>query len=167
MNQEVISLRKATLDDVLQFAIIKADSYQDDRSKSIPPEDSVPEWYNGEWYIGLGILNENEANRIIGSYESYLIMIGDTAIGGFWLHSEKENTLSLEDFCILPSWQGKGYGTRALYLLEQHFQENKVWMLRTPIFCNRNRHLYEKVGYKQIGLCSKNTVILYEKQIDR
>lgn len=167
MNREVICLRKATLDDVHQFAIIKADAYQDDRSKSIPPEDSVPEWYNGEWFIGLGILNENEAIRIISNYESYLIMLGDTAIGGFWLHSEKENTLSLEDFCILPSWQGKGYGTRALHLLEKNYPENKVWRLRTPFFCKRNRHLYEKVGYKQVGLCSMNTVILYEKQIDR
>ncbi|MFT4144419.1 MAG: GNAT family N-acetyltransferase [Mobilitalea sp.] len=166
MKKEILYLRKATIDDVHQFAAIKAEAYQDDRARSIPPKDNTPEWYDGEWYIGLGIINEKEAQRIIETYESFIILLKDKVIGGFWVHEEKENTLTLEDFCILPEYQGKGYGTRALYLLEQQFPRNNVWTLSTPFFCKRNRHLYEKVGYTQVGQCSNNTVILYEKCIN-
>lgn len=90
-------------------------------------------------------------------------MLDNTEIGGFWLHCESEHSLSIEDLCILPDYQGNGYGALALKLLENLYAENKVWKLSTPYFCIRNRHLYEKVGYQQVGSCSSNTVILYEK----
>jgi GNAT superfamily N-acetyltransferase len=167
MKQNRISLRKATISDARQFAYIKAEAYADDRLKSKPSQDNIPEWYDGEWYIGLGIFNENEAIRIIDIYDSYLIMLDDIEIGVLWLRSEAENSLSIEDFCILPIYQGNGYGTKALYILECIYEDIHVWVLSTPIFCVRNRHLYEKIGYKQVGKCSKDTVILYEKRINR
>lgn len=167
MKQNKISLRKATISDVQEFAHIKAEAYADDRSKSKPSENNIPEWYNGEWYIGLGILNESEAMKIISNFDSYIIVLDNAVIGGFWIHCELENSLSIEDFCILPFYQGNGYGTQALYLLENLYEKNKVWKLSTPYFCIRNRHLYEKVGYQQVGRCSSNTVILYEKHIGK
>lgn len=73
--------------------------------------------------------------------------------------------LTIEDFCILPQYQGKGYGTEVLGLIEELYSDNKIWTLDTPCFCKRNRHLYEKMGYKSIGTCSNDTVILYKKCI--
>ena len=96
-------------------------------------------------------------------FECYMICLDDIPIGIFWLHVEEEESLTLEDFCILPDYQGKGYGTEALYLIEKSFSDNRRWLLSTPCFCKRNCHLYEKVGYKVIGYASDNTVVLYEK----
>ena len=47
MNVSNINLRRADLLDAKQFAYIKAKTYADDKLKSMPDEDNVPEWYNG------------------------------------------------------------------------------------------------------------------------
>lgn len=163
MIQSKINLRRADLIYVKQFAYIKAEAYADDRLKSKPDEDNVPEWYNGEWYKGLAMVDETEAIRLIENYYCYMILLEKTPIGIFWLHHETEDSLALEDFCILPVYQGKGYGTKVLKLIEELYPNNKIWTLGTPYFCTRNRHLYEKVGYKYVGTASNNTVILYKK----
>lgn len=163
MIKSKINLRRADLLDVKKFAYIKADAYVDDRLKCKPDEDNIPDWYNGEWYQGLAIINETEATRLIENYYCYMILLEDTPIGIFWLHHETTDSLALEDFCILPVYQGKGYGTRVLKLIEELYPNNKIWTLGTPYFCTRNRYLYEKVGYQYVGTASNNTVILYKK----
>ena len=163
MVQSKINLMRADLLDAKQFAYIKAEAYADDRLKSKPYEDKVPDWYNGEWYKGLAIIDETEATRLIENYYCYMILLEQTPIGIFWLHHETEDSLSLEDFCILPIYQGKGYGTKVLMLIEELYPSNNIWTLGTPYFCTRNRHLYEKVGYQYVGTASNNTVILYKK----
>jgi Predicted acetyltransferase len=161
----MINLRRADLSDIKQFAFIKAEAYADDRTKSLPDEDNVPEWYNGEWFIGLGIIDEAEARRLIENYHCYMILLEETPIGIFWFLHETEDSLELQDFCILPEYQGKGYGTIVLKQIEELYPNNKTWMLGTPYFCTRNRHLYEKAGYEYDGTASNDTVILYKKCI--
>lgn len=163
MSQSNINLRRADLIYAKQFAYIKAEAYADDRLKSKPDENNVPGWYNGEWYKGLAIVDETEAIGLLEKYYCYMILLEETPIGIFWLHHETEDSLSLEDFCILPAYQGKGYGTKVLKLIEELYPNNKIWTLGTPYFCTRNRHLYEKVGYQYAGTASNDTVILYKK----
>lgn len=163
MCQSKINLRKADLVDAKQFAHIKAQTYADDQLKCKPDEKNVPEWYYGEWYQGLALIDETEAIRLIENYYCYMILLEKKPIGIFWLHHETEDSLSLEDFCILPEYQGKEYGTKVLKLIEELYPHNKIWTLGTPYFCARNRHLYEKVGYLYVEACSNNTVILYKK----
>lgn len=161
----MINLRRADLSDTKQFAFIKAEAYSDDRTKSLPDEDNVPEWYNGKWFIGLGIIDETEAKRLIENYHCYMILLEETPIGIFWFLQETEDSLELQDFCILPAYQGKGYGTIVLKLIEELYPNNNTWTLGTPYFCTRNRHLYEKAGYEYDGTASNDTVILYKKCI--
>ena len=156
-------IRKVEENDIEDFTRIKALAYADDRKKTIVEEKDKPKWYDGEWYVGLGIPNIDENRRLMKEFECYMICLDDIPIGIFWLHVEEEASLTLEDFCILPDYQGKGYGTEGLYLIEKSFSDNRRWMLSTPCFCKRNCHLYEKVGYKVIGYASDNTVVLYEK----
>ena len=163
MIKSKINLRRADLLDAKKFAYIKAEAYADDRLKCKPDEDNIPEWYNGEWYLGLAIIDETEATRLIENYYCYIILLEETPIGIFWLHHETEDSLALEDFCILPVYQGQGYGTKVLKLMEELYPNNKIWTLGTPYFCKRNRHLYEKIGYQYVGTASNNSVILYKK----
>nr|WP_312291473.1 GNAT family N-acetyltransferase [Clostridium chromiireducens] len=163
MIKSKLSLRRADLLDAKQFGYIKAEAYADDRLKFKPDEENVPDWYNGEWYQGLAILDEAEAMRLIKSYYCYMILLEEIPIGVFWLHHETDESLSLEDFCILSTYQGKGYGTKVLQLVEELYPHNKIWTLGTPYFCTRNRYLYEKVGYQHVETCSNDTVIIYKK----
>lgn len=165
MKDSTISIRRATMADIHIFAEIKAEAYSDDRKKTDLSEDQKPSWYDEEWYVGLGILNQEEAKRIINEHDSYLIQLERKEIGGLWLLKDSQDSLTLEDFCILPQYQNKGYGTVALDLLEKMYPDYKVWKLDTPKFCVRNQHLYEKMGYEKTGMVANNTVVLYEKHI--
>lgn len=44
----MLKIRKADLSDVKQFAYIKATAYADDRVKTKPEKDKIPDWYDGE-----------------------------------------------------------------------------------------------------------------------
>lgn len=162
-----LKLVRATKKDSSMFARIKAEAYADDRQKTTLLPNETPKWYYGEFYVGLGKFNETEAIRLIEQMESYMILLADQPIGIVWLHKEEETSLTIEDFCILPEYQGNGYGTTVLTLIEELHPLNKQWLLTTPAFCKRNRHLYEKNGYVQIGTCSDATVIIYQKTLSQ
>lgn len=161
-----LSIRCALPEDFHLFAVVKAKAYADDREKSKPDPEHIPKWYNGEWYVGLGSVDDAEAKRLIEKedFQCYIIMLDGIDIGIFWLHQEEKDSFTLEDFCILPEYQGNGYGKEALQLIEQLYPDNHRWLLTTPEFCKRNRHLYEKMGYKITGTFSEGTVIGYEKE---
>lgn len=129
-------IRQAEESDIDDFTYIKAEAYADDRRKTVLSPSEKPKWYDGEWYIGI-----------------------------VWIHAEEENSLTIEDFCILPEYQGKGYGRKSLKLIEELYIDNKRWLLSTPVFCQRNRHLYETSGFKNIGMEAEGSVVLYEKTL--
>ena len=165
MNNE-LTIKAVSEKEIEVFSEINAAAYADDRSRIKFDDCEKPQWFDGEWYVGLGIYNTEETKHLMAQFQCYLIYKASEPIGTFWIHIEEENSLTLEDFCIHPKHQGKGYGTKSLKLIESYFN-NKRWLLTTPIFCKRNRHLYEKNGYKQISLLSDNTVILYEKLVSK
>ena len=164
MNYE-LSIEKLSEKEIEIFTTIKAAAYADDRLKVEFDDIEKPSWFDGEWYVGLGILNIEETKRLMKEFSCYLIYRMEEPIGGFWVHVEEEDSLTLEDFCILPQYQGKGYGTKSLQLIENYFGYNKRWLLTTPYFCKRNCHLYEKNGYKKTRYVSNNTVVVYEKHV--
>lgn len=165
MTSEGLRIQKLSEKEVDVFTNIKASAYADDRLKVTFDDMEKPKWFDGEWYVGLGIPNPEETRRLMNDFSCYLIYLGEDPIGIFWVHVEEENSLTLEDFCILPEYQGRGYGTESLQFIEEYFDDNKRWLLTTPCFCKRNCHLYEKNGYRRIGYVSENTVVVYEKKI--
>lgn len=57
--------------------------------------------------------------------------------------------------CIDPSFQGKGYGKQAIYLLEKYIQEVfDLYKLMLKVLENNLTaiHLYEALGYQKIGV---------------
>lgn len=81
--------------------------------------------------------------------------------------SEKGNNhLQLDNFCIYPKHHNKGYGTKAMQLMEELYPEVKKWNLGTPHYNVRNQHLYEKMGYRKIGTSDNNFIYQYEKLKD-
>ncbi len=96
----------------------------------------------------------------------YKIMLDGIIIGTFWLDHETDdraNHFELQDFCIIPEYQNRGYGAKAMELMEKLHQNIKIWSLETSSFSVRNQHLYEKMEYKKIGQTEDS--ILYEKII--
>ena len=113
-------------------------------------------------YIG----DVNFVSWCMSKYPLYKIMLDETIIGTFWLDHETDDRhdhFELQDFCIIPKYQNKGYGVKVIELMEKLHENIKIWSLSTAIFSTRNRHLYEKMGYKQIGQTEND--VLYEKII--
>lgn len=88
---------------------------------------------------------------IIKNFIAYKILLQDKIIGAFFLIPLEKDKMRFEDFVILPSYQGRGYGYETLQLVEKSYPDISEWYLSTPIFSVGNQHLYEKFGYKEIG----------------
>lgn len=52
--------------------------------------------------------------------------------------------------CLLPSWQGLGYGLEAVRLLEAAYPDVRQWGLDTPAASEKNRRFYQKAGYRAV-----------------
>lgn len=153
-------IQKATINEVNLITDIKTKAFRDEKERFKPSEDNIPDWFYDEWYIDL-----SENMRLINEYYVYVLVANEKIIGTFWLHDIDEETIELEDFCILPEHQGLGYGYQALTMMEKLFQYKNRWILGTPAYSFRNHYLYEKAGYHKVGTKSSGTVYLYEKHI--
>ena len=78
------------------------------------------------------------------------LMAGDTPIGLTVTFMRTPTSCWLGCLCLLPTWQGRGLGGQALRLLEAAYPDVCQWALDTPAANPRNRHFYEKAGYREI-----------------
>lgn len=66
-------------------------------------------------------------------------------------------------------YQNKGLGSNIISQIESIFPNVKTWSLDTPKDNRRNRHFYEKLGYKKNGETKINDwliLIEYEKNVN-
>ena len=68
---------------------------------------------------------------------------------------------------ILPEQQGNGIAQKVFEIIENIYQDAKLWELDTIMQEEGLCHLYEKLGYKWTGkskiINEKITIIFYEK----
>lgn|SRR5699024_2260362 len=79
--------------------------------------------------------------------DTYLFKKEDNYIGYVRVNKREENEYSINDFCIDPDHQGKGYAQFFLKEIEEKFQDVNVWSLVTILEETKLCHLYEKMGY--------------------
>ena len=97
----------------------------------------------------------------------YKIMLDNNIIGGVFIVEADAQTVSIEEFCIDPLHQNKGYGKFVLTELERIHNQTKKWLLTTPVYSVRNQHLYEKHGYERVKVddYGGTLCVYYEKSI--
>jgi GNAT superfamily N-acetyltransferase len=69
---------------------------------------------------------------------------------------------------IAPAWQNRGYGARAIALLEEAFPAVRRWGLDTPAAKADNRRFYERAGFVPVGQSEPYagfTLIVFEKRL--
>jgi len=164
MNKvSLISIRIATLSDASIVAQIVALAYENCQVKFKPDSNKIPSWL--EWWHSLSFQKLGAHQSFIEHGLVYLILHNDYIIGTFRIEQHEDKT-ELDDFCILPQYQNKGYGIIALKLLEDITKTNVI-VLSTPYFCAANRYLYTKAGYKEIGTLFDDTIVCFEKTLCR
>ncbi|WP_027634430.1 GNAT family N-acetyltransferase [Clostridium hydrogeniformans] len=153
----MIYIEKARIEDAEKIVEIKKLAYSD--------EDIRFGGGGGEnlKYIGdIGFIS-----WCMNRYLLYKIMLDGIIIGTSWLDHETDdrpNHFELQDFCINPEYHNKGYGSKAIELMENIHKNINLWSLNTPVFSVRNQYLYEKMGYKKIGQTKDK--VFYEKTIE-
>lgn len=152
-----MNFRKATLNDVSMILRIKIDAYS--HELNLFPHDA----YENE--ITPIYDDSDEIKNIIRCFDYYLIINEDIIIGCFWVHKASDTSVELEDFCISPVYQNKGYGYKALILMESLYPGIDKWILGSPHYNTKNQHLFEKAGFKRIGDSRSSILFLYEKEI--
>jgi|LGOV01.1.fsa_nt_gb RimJ/RimL family protein N-acetyltransferase len=109
----------------------------------------------------------NDVIRDIENHIYYKIIFDKRIIGGLYLVKKESDTLVIEDFCIEPNYQNKGYGYKILLHLESVNQNIKQWRLVTPTYSIGNQALYNKLGYNKLETIKEDDldVIKYQKYI--
>jgi len=149
----MIFLKKAIKNDVKKIVEINTEAFNDEMNRIIGRDGGPP-----------GYDSITEHNRLINNHLVYIINYGAKVIGSFFLVKKGENHFRLESFCILPEYQGRGFGFQTLSLMEKENKHIKKWSLGAFKKSIRVWSLYEKFGYKRIG--EDDWEYLYEKLLD-
>jgi len=89
-------------------------------------------------------------------------------VGGLVLFTLEDGTVRLGRAFLEPERQNKGIGSELLRFTESVFPETRRFVLDTPTWNMRTRHLYEKFGYERAGEIESGfgfPLIQYERTI--
>lgn len=97
----------------------------------------------------------------------YVIECGGTPVGGIRVRDQgSEAPKVLGPLYVLPDWRGRGIAQRAIDLVED-IHGRKNWLLDTIVQEKGNCHLYEKMGYRCLGVSKvvneRMTLVYYRK----
>ena len=102
-----------------------------------------------------------------GSY--YKIVSSNTLIGGIWVFEKEAKIYRVGIIYIIPEYQSKGVGQKALAMAENLHPDAAGWELDCPEDLIVNRRCYEKSGYKLTGekeiINDKLTLVCYKKEV--
>lgn len=148
-----ISFERATVDDAEALINVRNLSFFEDYIKY------------GEC-PGYNISKESMTNTIL-SRIVYKIICNSQIIGNISIHDNNDNTYYLGCLCIIPEYQNKGLGQKAISFIEGEFPNAIAWTLETPADKIINHYFYKKMGYTIIKEYIDNSVkvALFEKRI--
>jgi len=112
--------------------------------------------------------SHEEIQRWIQNENFYKIYLDDLWVGSINIRKlDESGNYKLHIINILPAFQNRGIGQKAIKLAENLFPDAKSWVLDTLEDMPDNRHVYEKMGYSFTGksekINDKLTIVFYEK----
>lgn len=136
----MIFIERAKIEDANAIAEINTLAFNDEMNRVLGRDGGPPGYNEVETHIDL-----------INKFLVYKIVYDEKIIGSFFLIKQGESNFRLESFCILPSYQNRGFGYKTLELMEKKHPNIKRWSLGSFKDSKRIQYLYEKFGYNKIG----------------
>jgi aminoglycoside 6'-N-acetyltransferase len=95
--------------------------------------------------------------------ERFAIVADGEAVGAvqFWEESDPGSRCADVDIFVAPESQGRGLGTEAMRLIVRHLVEDRGHhrvTLSTAVDNARAIHLYEKAGFRPVGVTRKSSL---------
>ncbi|KTD88462.1 GNAT family N-acetyltransferase [Paenibacillus etheri] len=113
---------------------------------------------------------ERTIDRLNQSFtEYYLIKSSDLNVGAIRIVRKENKAYRVSPIFILPEHQGKGIAQRVFSMIEDKYNDARVWELDSILQEQGNCYLYEKLGYQKTGetkhINDKMTIVFYEKTL--
>jgi GNAT superfamily N-acetyltransferase len=114
---------------------------------------------------------ERIIDRLEQSYtDYYIINNSNISVGAIRIVRKENKTFRVSPVFILPEHQGKGIAQRVFSIIEEIYNEARVWELDTILQEQGNCYLYEKLGYQKTGkikeINEKMSIVFYEKRMN-
>lgn len=148
----MIKLRKAVMSDAETIRQINIKAFNDENLKVLGRIGGPP-----------GYDDIEEQQHLIENYLVHLIMEEGVVVGSCFLDRQAEDVYRVENYAILPEYQGNGYGYRAMLELEKEYPNVKTWTLGALKVSPRSQNLYKKMGY--VIISEDEYVYEFEKRI--
>lgn len=82
---------------------------------------------------------------------AYMFQLDNVNVGFVRVAEIEEDTFRISALCVLPEYQNRGIAQEALTQIESYYPNAQKWSLHTILQEKGNCHLYEKMGYIQVG----------------
>lgn len=95
--------------------------------------------------------SKDEMEQSIARYPKWILSLGDQAVGALsaW---EEDGTVFVGCLCVIPEYQGRGIGTRAMMELARLFPDHRRVELVTPADKEENIRFYtQRCGFRIAG----------------
>lgn len=130
-----MNIYKADYDDLNEILQLQYLAYQSEAAlfgtKDIPPLTQTIEDVRDEYNAGIVLKMVSEDNKIVGSIRA----------------KEEDNTVYISKLMVHPDYRRRGYGTRLLTEIENHYP-GKRYELFTSTRSSDNIRLYQTNGYQ-------------------
>ena len=151
-----IRITRATEEDARPLTAVSQQAFDHDVHYGAPQAGGPPGYDVVNWQL-----------RMILTCDTYKIEDENgRLLGGAIIYPRGYRHMELGRIYLLPDCQNQGVGAQAMRLLEELYPDTDLWTLDTPAWNTRNRHFYEKMGYRLTGEEGHGGV-WYAKQIAR
>jgi len=98
----------------------------------------------------------------------YKLLLDGLMVGAIMVCRRNERHCEICGLFVDPKFHNKGIATRAFELIWDAYPRVEVWTLGTPEWNVRPKHLYEKLGFQQVGWTKYSGLRgrWYEKRMD-
>ncbi|MCH8906706.1 MAG: GNAT family N-acetyltransferase [Candidatus Heimdallarchaeota archaeon] len=118
-----------------------------------------------------GVKDGSQIENAFQKQTMYSIKDGRELIGGIIIELRESKEYYLQTLWIIPKYQSKKIGHKALEFIETNHPYAESWILETPKQSKRNIYFYEKNGYKKFDEKSFNdgkiVLVFYRKKMKR
>jgi len=107
--------------------------------------------------------------KIISKSSVFKIMSDDKIIGDFSARSLSDKAYFIGCLSIVPEYQNKGVGKKAIKYMSVLFPDAEKWTLITPADNKRNLYFYKKCGFAIVGrkMDGNVKVVIFEKTVNK
>ncbi len=80
--------------------------------------------------------------------DTFKIMVDDVVVGDIIVRKKVEHDYFLGCLCVIPEYENKGIGEKAMAFIDAYYTDVTRWSLVTPADKKRNHYFYQKCGFE-------------------